>query len=204
MKVKDIVQQAFLALLYVVLTAAIPYSFLGLQVRISEFLLFTVLFNRKHAIGLILGCFLANLFFSPLGIIDAVVGTLATALTCLLMMMPQAKVKPVLWILFGVIITSSVAVISGSLDGLKILIAAALTAVLCFAVNRLEDDYVAFLWPALINGIIIGVQINYVFGDSVWLMIVQVFLGELLATFGLALLFWKRLKNSTDLQKLLN
>ncbi|MDD4388216.1 MAG: QueT transporter family protein, partial [Bacilli bacterium] len=48
--------------------------------RISEVLLLLCFYRRDYSYALIIGCFIANIF-SPLGIVDALFGTLATALT---------------------------------------------------------------------------------------------------------------------------
>ena len=74
--------QGMIAAIYAALTLALePISYGMLQFRLSEILLVLVLLNRPSWIGLTLGCFIANIF-SPLGILDVVFGTLATALTC--------------------------------------------------------------------------------------------------------------------------
>lgn len=87
MKVMDIVKNSFVAAIYVVVTVLIvPYfSFGAVQFRISEVLLILVLFNRKYWLGLLVGTFISNLF-SPLGVIDWVVGTGASALSIYLML----------------------------------------------------------------------------------------------------------------------
>ena len=77
-----LVVQGMIAAIYAALTLALePISYGMLQFRLSEILLVLVLLNRPSWIGLTLGCFIANIF-SPLGILDVVFGTLATALTC--------------------------------------------------------------------------------------------------------------------------
>ena len=64
---KDIVQNDLLAALYVVLTYILaPISFGVIQFRLSEILILTCFFDKKKAIGLTLGCLIANLV-SPLG-----------------------------------------------------------------------------------------------------------------------------------------
>lgn len=66
------------AAIYAVLTLMLaPISFLSVQFRISEVLILLAFISPKYCPGLILGCAIANLF-SPLGIIDVAVGTLAT------------------------------------------------------------------------------------------------------------------------------
>lgn len=69
---------AIIAAIYIVLTVFLPFiSYTNIQFRISEALLVLVLFKRSAIPGLILGCFIANLF-SPLGMPDLIFGTLGT------------------------------------------------------------------------------------------------------------------------------
>lgn len=81
--VKDLAVQATIASIYAVLVLLLPWiSFsASLQVRIAEALLILVFFNKKNAIGIIIGTFIANLN-SPYGISDAIFGTIATTLVC--------------------------------------------------------------------------------------------------------------------------
>lgn len=88
MNINDLVKNAFVAAIYVVLTVVVApsLSYHSIQFRISEALLILVLFNRKYWLGLIVGTFIANLF-SPLGVIDWVVGTGASVLSIYLMLL---------------------------------------------------------------------------------------------------------------------
>jgi uncharacterized membrane protein len=52
-----------------------------IQFRLGEMLLILPFINKKYSISLIIGVFIVN-FFSPLGLIDVVVGTSSTALMC--------------------------------------------------------------------------------------------------------------------------
>ena len=83
--VKDIAINGIIAALYVVLTLiTYPLSFEGIQFRFAEVLMLLVFFRKDYTIGLCVGCALANLF-SPLGLIDAGFGTLATLLACIVL-----------------------------------------------------------------------------------------------------------------------
>lgn len=80
---KDISKIAIVMAVYIVLTIAItPLSYGNINFRFSELLVLLCFFNKKYNISIIVGCLVAN-FFSPLGIIDIVFGTLATFLTCI-------------------------------------------------------------------------------------------------------------------------
>src|SRR5690554_5581547 len=77
--------QVAIATIYVIVTLLFYFMNYDLiQFRISEILLVLVYFNPFNMLGLITGTFIANLF-SPHGIIDALIGTLATAISLPLM-----------------------------------------------------------------------------------------------------------------------
>ena len=74
---------AVIAALYATVTiATAPFSYGLMQFRLSEALVVLCWFEPILAVGITLGCFLANLF-STVTALDMVVGTLATALACL-------------------------------------------------------------------------------------------------------------------------
>jgi uncharacterized membrane protein len=85
---KIIAVTAVTAALYVALTLAFaPLSYGGdviVQFRLSEILCLFCFLNPRLGPGLILGCFIANMF-SPLGWYDLVFGTLGTVFSVLLM-----------------------------------------------------------------------------------------------------------------------
>ena len=79
-KSKYFAEIAIIAAIYIVLTVGLSFiSYSNIQFRISEALLVLVLFRKSAIPGLILGCFIANLF-SPLGIPDLIFGTLGTVI----------------------------------------------------------------------------------------------------------------------------
>lgn len=83
--IKEISANAIVAALYVALTlASYPLSYGPIQFRISEMLILLCFFNKKYTVGLTLGCLIANLF-SSVGLIDVVIGTTATLISCLIM-----------------------------------------------------------------------------------------------------------------------
>ena len=87
-KVKILVFNALIASIYIVLTlilAPISYStkLIFIEFRLSEILLVLSFYNKKYGPGILVGCFLANLLGSTLGIIDWIFGTLQTGLSIL-------------------------------------------------------------------------------------------------------------------------
>ena len=83
---KDLILQALVAGIYVALTLVFSsISYGDIQFRIAEVLIILVLFNPKFAIGILVGTLLANIN-STLGPIDWICGTLASAISIVLML----------------------------------------------------------------------------------------------------------------------
>ena len=92
-KRKVLVRQAMIAAIYAVLTWMIPsLSYGPIQFRISEVMTLLAFFNPEYIVGLTVGCAISNLL-SSLGMIDVVVGTLASFLALTAM----SKIKNI-WI----------------------------------------------------------------------------------------------------------
>lgn len=78
-KLVRLLKMALVAALYVALTFVfMPFSFLGVQFRVAEILMLLVLIDPLYIPALTIGCFIANFLFSPMGIVDVIIGTLAT------------------------------------------------------------------------------------------------------------------------------
>lgn len=113
--IRDLIIQVTIAAIYVVLVLAFYFmSFEVIQFRIAEILLVLVFFNKKHTIGLVLGTFIAN-WIGIFGIIDAIYGSIATLITCLLLIQFKKNWIPALIlipaIINGVIISLEIAVL---------------------------------------------------------------------------------------------
>ena len=81
--VRKLARCAVVAALYVVLCMALqPFSYGAVQVRVAEALCLLPVFGAEYIVGVVLGCFLANLLGST--IVDVIFGTLATLLACLI------------------------------------------------------------------------------------------------------------------------
>ncbi len=99
--VKYMTSAALIAALYTALTLVLaPLSFGPLQIRLSETLCVLPAVFPPAVLGLSLGCFLSNLigFFigaNPLGLIDCVLGTLATFLAAYLTYLVGKKCRDV-------------------------------------------------------------------------------------------------------------
>ena len=92
------------AALYVALCFVTP-SFGVFQFRVAETLIVLVFYNKKYSAAIILGTFIANLF-GEIGIIDAVLGSAASAIVCLIIILAKRKavIPPAAGIINGIII----------------------------------------------------------------------------------------------------
>ena len=91
-----LVRTAIIAALYAALTLVNPFSYLGVQFRLSEVLVLLIFVDRKYFLGIVLGTFIANLP-SPLGFVDVLFGTTATVLTGLLIQRTQSITLASFW-----------------------------------------------------------------------------------------------------------
>lgn len=97
-KTKTFALNGLIAAIYVALTLFLPLSFGSVQFRVSEALCLLPALNKKTAIGVTLGCFISNILgaasgLNPIGLIDSVVGTLATLLSCLAVVFLSKLIK---------------------------------------------------------------------------------------------------------------
>lgn len=77
---KRLVKLAIVTAVYVALTLSLSFmAYGGIQFRIAEALILLCFYKKDYGISMILGCLIVNLF-SPMGLIDVVFGTLATAI----------------------------------------------------------------------------------------------------------------------------
>ena len=83
--VKLLTRNAVVAAVYFLLTLiSFPISYGLIQVRIAELLVLLCFFNRDYAVGITIGCLLANAFGpGNMGVFDIIFGTLATFLSCI-------------------------------------------------------------------------------------------------------------------------
>lgn len=92
---RDISLIAIIAALYAVATLALPFASYGaVQLRFSEAFNHLVVFNKRYIIALTLGVFIANIW-SPLGIVDMLVGTAGTLAMTTMSYFATRKVKSV-------------------------------------------------------------------------------------------------------------
>ena len=104
--VREISLLGVFAALYVALCLAIaPLSFGVFQFRVAEILIVLPFYNKKYSAAIILGTFIANLF-GYIGIIDAVLGSAASAIVCLVIILVKRKavIPPAAGVINGIII----------------------------------------------------------------------------------------------------
>lgn len=79
--IKNMTITSVTAALYIIMTMCLaPISYGVFQFRISEMMNLLAFLNPIYAPGIILGCFISNMY-SPFGIMDVIFGTFATAIT---------------------------------------------------------------------------------------------------------------------------
>lgn len=104
---RDLSLAAIIAAVYAVLTLILPIpAFTGIQVRLSEALTVLPFLFPATAPGLVIGCFIANLF-SPYSL-DVIFGTAATLIACILTRhMPNRYLAPLPPVLCNAVIVGA-------------------------------------------------------------------------------------------------
>ena len=116
--IREISALGILTALYVGLCiVSWPLAYTPLQFRIAETLIVLPFYNKKYSIAIVLGTFIANLI-GPYGIVDAVVGSFASALVCLIIIALRSKlvIAPAAGIINGIIIGAMINIIVGISD----------------------------------------------------------------------------------------
>lgn len=84
LSIKNLTRIAVSAAVYAMLTLVVsPLAFGAVQFRFSEILVLLCFYRKDYAVGMTMGCFIANLL-SPFGL-DIIFGTLGTAAAAFLM-----------------------------------------------------------------------------------------------------------------------
>ncbi|WP_010651922.1 QueT transporter family protein [Oceanobacillus massiliensis] len=99
MNIRTLVINGLLAALYIAVSALIvPFGFTSVQFRISEVFNHLIVFDKKYFFGIVLGVFLYNLLFSPLGWYDLVFGVAHSAISLAIIILLARYIKNI-WIL---------------------------------------------------------------------------------------------------------
>lgn len=101
MKVRTLVVNALIAALYIAVSALIvPFGFTNIQFRISEVFNHLIVFDKRYFFGIVIGVFLYNLLFSPLGWFDLVFGVAHSAISLAIIILLAKYIKNI-WVLLA-------------------------------------------------------------------------------------------------------
>lgn len=112
-----LVKMSLVTALYVAITLFLAViSFGVVQIRLSEMFNYLAIYNKRYILAVTLGVMLANLF-SPLGLIDVVVGGLSTFIVLVIVHYVTKKIQHPIWkfIVTGLICSFSMFTIAGQL-----------------------------------------------------------------------------------------
>lgn len=102
MKTKNLVTNAVVAALYVVITSMLAFmSFGAIQFRVAEMLNHLAVFNKKYILGIVGGVFISNLFFSTMVVYDIAFGVAHSLISLLIMSGITSKITNI-WIKMSV------------------------------------------------------------------------------------------------------
>ncbi|OCA83028.1 hypothetical protein A8F94_17945 [Bacillus sp. FJAT-27225] len=94
MNIRTLAVNGIIAALYIAVTMLIqPLAFSAVQFRVSEMFNHLIVFNKKYFFGIALGVFLANLFFSTLGVLDLIFGFGQSVIALLITIFASRYVK---------------------------------------------------------------------------------------------------------------
>lgn len=111
MNVKKLVKGGAVAGIYAVLTMMLP-SYTAIQFRLSEIMVLLAYYNPFYIIPLTIGCAIANIA-SPFGIVDVVLGSLATFLATTAMSKTKNLFLASLWpTIFSIIVALEITLLS--------------------------------------------------------------------------------------------
>lgn len=176
LSVKKIAILSVTAALYVAVTMALgSLAYGSIQFRISEALVLLCFYKKEYCYSMVIGCLIANII-STVGAIDMIVGTFATLLAVIVIVL-CSKYLPELFVKkFGMSenAASTVALITAS------------------------------LLPVVFNGVLVGLELKYVFGLPLFLSMGQVALGELVCVAVVGVILFKILEKNKGFMKLIN
>lgn len=142
MKVKDLTVAGVVVALYLALTTMNPLGYGPIQFRISEILLMLPFWNRKYRIACLVAVGMAN-FFSPLGLIDVIVGLSISGITYYgLMNLTKSK-----WLL-----SVGYSVLCGIFVGLELSLVYQMPYIITALSIFASQIIITFIGVALLNG----------------------------------------------------
>ncbi|WP_338471891.1 QueT transporter family protein [Niallia sp. XMNu-256] len=94
MNIRTLAVNGIVAALYIAVTFVFqPFGFTNVQFRLSEMFNHLIVFNKKYIYGIVLGVFLANLFFSPMVPYDLIFGVGQSMIALLITIFSMKYIK---------------------------------------------------------------------------------------------------------------
>lgn len=175
LSVKKIAVLSVVAALYVAITMALSsLSYGNIQFRVSEALVLLCFYKKEYCYSMVIGCLLANII-STVGPVDMVVGTFAT--------------------LISVIVIVSCGKYLPSLFKNKFDISDKISSALSLIIASLS--------PVIFNGILVGLELKYVFDLPLVLSMAQVALGEFVCVTIVGVVLFKILEKNKTFMRLI-
>lgn len=175
LSVRKIAILSVTAALYVAVTMALgSLAYGSIQFRISEALVLLCFYRKEYVYSMVVGCLIANII-STVGAVDMIVGTFATLLAVVIIVL-CSKYLPEFFV-----------------GKFNLSENAASTAALV----------TASLSPVVFNGVLVGLELKYVFDLPLFLSMGQVALGELVCVSVVGVVLFKILEKNNAFMKLI-
>lgn len=170
LSVRKIAILSVVAALYVAVTMALgSLAYGSIQFRISEALVLLCFYKKEYCYSMVVGCLIANII-STVGAIDMVVGTFATLLAVIVIVLCSKYLPSVF--------ESKLEMSENTASTVSL--------------------FIASLSPVIFNGILVGLELRYVFGLPLFLSMGQVAFGEIVCVTVIGVILFKILeKNKT-------
>ncbi len=175
LSIKKIAVLSVTAALYVAVTMALgSLAYGNIQFRISEALVLLCFYKKEYCYSMVVGCLIANIT-STVSAIDMVVGTFATLLAVIVIVL-CSKYLPAIF---------------KSKLGMSENVASAFALI------------IASLSPVIFNGIIVGLELKFVYDLPLFLTMGQVALGELVCVTIVGVILFKILEKNEAFMRLI-
>ena len=101
MEIRTLVVNALVAALYIAVSVlVVPFGFTQIQFRISEMFNHLIVFDKRYFFGIVVGVFIYNYLFSPLGWFDLVFGVAHSAISLGIIVLLARYIKNI-WVLLA-------------------------------------------------------------------------------------------------------
>ena len=176
LSVKKISILAVVAALYVAVTMALgSLAYGNIQFRVSEALVLLCFYKKEYCYSMVVGCLLANII-STVGLIDMVVGTFATLISVVMIVLCKEYLPEFFENKIGMNNKAS------------------------YTMSMI----IASLAPVVFNGLIVGLELRFVFELPLILSVCQVALGEFVCVTIAGVILFKILEKNKSVMRLIN